>query len=160
MCRFVATVPDILGLVWPSFCPNSGSKSQISGRILKSFRALFSSAELSGGSPPVILWGSHWPGVWVFFFSRLLSWQCVDCLQCSQQCFKILFGGDRRTSPILGRFPLNSAPDGGPGKGSGRGPARFAPIFSPVDQVLSQSVRVFEPLVTALKFGSSFAIGL
>ncbi len=45
MCRFVGTVPDILGVVWPSFSPKSGSKSQISGRILKSFRGPFSSAE-------------------------------------------------------------------------------------------------------------------
>ncbi len=45
MCRFVGTVPDIVGLVWPSFRPKSGSKSQISGRILKSFRGPFSSAE-------------------------------------------------------------------------------------------------------------------
>ncbi len=45
VCRFVGTVPDILGLVWPSFRPKSGSKSKISGRILKSFRGPFSSAE-------------------------------------------------------------------------------------------------------------------
>ena len=43
---FVGTVPDILGLVWPSFRPKSGPKSQISGRILKSVRGPFSSAEL------------------------------------------------------------------------------------------------------------------
>ena len=40
VCRFVGTVPDILGLVWPSFRPKSGSKSKISGRILNNFRAL------------------------------------------------------------------------------------------------------------------------
>ncbi len=33
--RFVGTVPNILGLVWPSFRPNSDSKSKIPGRILK-----------------------------------------------------------------------------------------------------------------------------
>ncbi len=33
--RFVDTVPDIFGLVWPNFRPKSGSKSKISGRILK-----------------------------------------------------------------------------------------------------------------------------
>ncbi len=38
MCRFVGTVPDISGLVWPSFRPNSG-------RTLKVFRSPFSSAE-------------------------------------------------------------------------------------------------------------------
>jgi hypothetical protein len=43
--RSVGTVPDILGLVWPSFRPKSGSKSKISGRILKSVRGPFSSAE-------------------------------------------------------------------------------------------------------------------
>jgi hypothetical protein len=32
--RFVGIVPDILGLVWPSFRPNYGSKSKIAGRIL------------------------------------------------------------------------------------------------------------------------------
>ncbi len=37
VCRFVGTVPDILGLVWPSLRPKSGSKSKISGRILKVF---------------------------------------------------------------------------------------------------------------------------
>ncbi len=41
----MGTVPDILGLVWPNFSPNAGSKSQISGRILKSFRGHFDSAE-------------------------------------------------------------------------------------------------------------------
>ncbi len=45
MRQYVGTVPDILGLVWPSFRSKSGSKSKISGRILKSFRGLFSSAE-------------------------------------------------------------------------------------------------------------------
>ncbi len=39
MRRFVGTVPEILGLVWPSFRPNSGLKSKISGRILKVFGA-------------------------------------------------------------------------------------------------------------------------
>ncbi len=46
MCRFVGTVPDILGLVLPIFRPKSGSKSKISGRILKSFRGPVVSAEL------------------------------------------------------------------------------------------------------------------
>ncbi len=32
--RSVGTEPDILGLVWLSFRPTSGSKSKISGRIL------------------------------------------------------------------------------------------------------------------------------
>ncbi len=45
VCRSVGTVPGILGLVWPSFRPNSGSKSKISDRILKRFRGPFSSAE-------------------------------------------------------------------------------------------------------------------
>ncbi len=45
VCQFVGTVPNILGLVWPSFRPKSGSKSKISGRILKSVRGPFSSAE-------------------------------------------------------------------------------------------------------------------
>ncbi len=40
MCRFVGSVPDILGLVRPSFRPKSGLRSKISGRILKSVRAL------------------------------------------------------------------------------------------------------------------------
>ncbi len=35
-----------VGLVWPSLRPKSGSKSNISGWILKSFRVPFSSAEL------------------------------------------------------------------------------------------------------------------
>ena len=43
----------MLGLVCPSFSLNSGSKSKISGRILKHFRGLFSSAEnLFHGQPP------------------------------------------------------------------------------------------------------------
>ena len=29
----MGTVPDVLGLVWPSFRPKSGSKSKITGRI-------------------------------------------------------------------------------------------------------------------------------
>ncbi len=33
--RFVSTVPDILGLVCPSFRPQCGSKSKILGRILQ-----------------------------------------------------------------------------------------------------------------------------
>ena len=37
VCRFVGTVLDILGLVWPSFRPKSGSESTISGRILNKF---------------------------------------------------------------------------------------------------------------------------
>ncbi len=44
-CRCVGTVPDILGLVWPSFRTNSGSKSEVSGRILNNFGGRFSSAE-------------------------------------------------------------------------------------------------------------------
>ncbi len=47
MCRLVGTVPDIVGLVWPSFRPKSDSKSKISGRVLKSVRCPFSLAELS-----------------------------------------------------------------------------------------------------------------
>ena len=39
VCRFVGTVSDILGLVWPSFRPKSGSESQTSGRIFKSLGA-------------------------------------------------------------------------------------------------------------------------
>ncbi len=46
MCRFVGTVPDIWGLVWPNFKPNSGSESKISGRILNNSRDPFSPAEL------------------------------------------------------------------------------------------------------------------
>ncbi len=38
-------MPDILGLVWPSFRPTSGSKSKIPGRILKSFPGPFSGDE-------------------------------------------------------------------------------------------------------------------
>jgi hypothetical protein len=45
VCRFVGTVPDVLGLVWPSFRPKSGSRSKISGRILNIYRGPFSSAE-------------------------------------------------------------------------------------------------------------------
>ena len=37
-------------MVWPSFRPNSGSKSKVSGRILKSFRGPFSSAEVSAAA--------------------------------------------------------------------------------------------------------------
>ncbi len=44
--RSVGTVPDILGLAWPSFRPKSGSKSKIPGGILKSFRGPFSLADL------------------------------------------------------------------------------------------------------------------
>ncbi len=44
--RFVGTVPDILGLVWRRFRPNSGSESKIPSRILKYFRGPFSSAEI------------------------------------------------------------------------------------------------------------------
>ena len=34
VCRFAGTVTDILGLVWPSFRPESGSKSKVPDRIL------------------------------------------------------------------------------------------------------------------------------
>ncbi len=44
VCRFVGTVPDILGLVWPSFRPKSVLKSKSSGRILQSVRGPCSSA--------------------------------------------------------------------------------------------------------------------
>ncbi len=47
VCRFVGTVLDIWGLVWPSFKSRPGPQSKISGRILKGFRGPFSSAELS-----------------------------------------------------------------------------------------------------------------
>jgi hypothetical protein len=47
VCRFVGIVPGILGLVWPSFKPKSGSKSKIPGRILKQILGSFSSAEKS-----------------------------------------------------------------------------------------------------------------
>ncbi len=43
--RFVGTVPDILGFVWPRLKPKSGSKSRKPGRILKSCPGSFSSAE-------------------------------------------------------------------------------------------------------------------
>ncbi len=46
-CRFLGNVPDIL--VWPSVRPKSGSKSKMSGRILKSLRGPFSSAEWPTG---------------------------------------------------------------------------------------------------------------
>ncbi len=45
VCRFVGTGPDILGLVWPNFRPESGVKSRTYGRILKSCRGPCSSAE-------------------------------------------------------------------------------------------------------------------
>ena len=48
MFRYVCTVPDIwawLGPAWPSFRPKPGSKSKISGRILKKIGGPFSSAE-------------------------------------------------------------------------------------------------------------------
>ncbi len=44
-CRFVGTVPDILGLFWPSFRFKPGSKSKMSGRVFQTFRGPFSSAE-------------------------------------------------------------------------------------------------------------------
>jgi hypothetical protein len=47
VCQSVGTVPDVVGVLWPSFNPKSGSKSQISCRTLKSCWGLFSSAELS-----------------------------------------------------------------------------------------------------------------
>ncbi len=46
MCRFVGTVPDMLGLVRLSFRPKSGSKSKIPARIQKICRGPLSSAEL------------------------------------------------------------------------------------------------------------------
>jgi hypothetical protein len=48
VCRFVGTVPDILGWDWPNFRPQSGSKSKISSRILHSSR---SGASTSGLRP-------------------------------------------------------------------------------------------------------------
>ena len=51
VCRFVGTVPDILGLVWPSFRPKSGSKSKISGRILKRALLILSSGRAPEWSP-------------------------------------------------------------------------------------------------------------
>ncbi len=59
MCRCVGTVPDILGLVLPSFRPNSGSESKMPGRVLKNCRCHCSSAERGMGGwwweglPPV-----------------------------------------------------------------------------------------------------------
>ena len=58
MCRSVGTVPCILGLVWRRFRPKSGSKSQISGRILTSFPGPSSSAE-SGWQDRAINEGEH-----------------------------------------------------------------------------------------------------
>jgi hypothetical protein len=49
VCRFVGTVSDILGLVWPRVRLNAGSNSEISGRIPQRCRGPFSSAE---ESPP------------------------------------------------------------------------------------------------------------
>jgi hypothetical protein len=49
VCRSVGAVPDILGSVWRSFRPKSGSESKISGRILNISRGLFSSAESGSG---------------------------------------------------------------------------------------------------------------
>ncbi len=58
VCRFVGTGPDILGLVWPSFRPESGSKSKIPGRILQSSRGPLSSAESCACLLPEGFWGS------------------------------------------------------------------------------------------------------
>ena len=69
LCRFVGTVPDILGLVWPSFRPKSGSKSKISGRIPKHFRGPFRSAD-SGLLKMPRLGGRRF----VAWFSPSLSW--------------------------------------------------------------------------------------
>ncbi len=64
VCRVVGTVPGILGLVWPSFRPKSGSKSKISGRILKSFRGPFISAVLGHGGLLEEAPGRPTDGVW------------------------------------------------------------------------------------------------
>ncbi len=50
VCWFVGNVPAILGFVWPSFRPKSGSKSKIPGRLLQRFRGPSSSAELCAGT--------------------------------------------------------------------------------------------------------------
>ncbi len=47
VCRLAATVPDILGLVWHSFWPQSDAKSKTCGRILKIVRALKAQPRLS-----------------------------------------------------------------------------------------------------------------
>ena len=72
-CRFVDTLPGILGLVCLRFRPNSGSKSKIPGRILKSFRDPFSSADIASPMfrttalgaaaprPPTLSWGAPPP---------------------------------------------------------------------------------------------------
>ncbi len=58
VCRSVGAVPDIMGLVWPSLRPKSSSKSKVSGRILKSYRGSFSSAEIFRAG-----WAEHRPEI-------------------------------------------------------------------------------------------------
>ncbi len=53
-------LPDMLGLVWPSLRPKSGSKSKIAGRILKRCRGPFSSAELTCHTTLTGLDGALW----------------------------------------------------------------------------------------------------
>ena len=85
MCRFVGTVPDILGLVWPSFRPKSGSKSKIPGRILKCFRGLFSSAERA----------CPWPGPSEVVDDHVLKIHPAgpDEVKCHGLAFRRLAGG-------------------------------------------------------------------
>ncbi len=45
VCRSVGTVPGIWGLVWPSFRPEPGSKSKLSGRIRKRLPGPFGAGE-------------------------------------------------------------------------------------------------------------------
>ncbi len=45
MSRFVGTVPNVVGLVWPSLRPKSRSKLEISGRILTRFQGPLRSAQ-------------------------------------------------------------------------------------------------------------------
>ena len=68
MCRSMATVPGILGLVWLRFRPNSNSKSKISVRILQRF---WGSSSFPAG------WGRE---AWALQM-RLLQWNVESCLE-------------------------------------------------------------------------------
>ncbi len=87
MCRFVGTVPDIGGLVGPSFTSKSGLKSKIPGRILKSFEGPCSSAESRASGSAAA--GSRLHAARLRA-ARLQVADCKGMLHCSMNSFRFL----------------------------------------------------------------------
>jgi hypothetical protein len=110
VCRFVGTVPDMLGLLWLRFRPKFGPNLKMFGRILKIYPGRFSSAEHCRLSPSEFsvprLFASWAKGLgWVSGVCVLLAGSCAAVQSFSRSLLGLV--RFRRLSPHfdVGRGP-------------------------------------------------------